>query len=92
MTQQVQISVSQTIKLIKQPKGSPSSLKLEERMKKYYIAEFLKDISIYSKKDLDSNYSIKLFQDLANNKAMFLLKLIKYVRLPAQYRSGAAIT
>ena len=30
-------------------------------MKNYYIVEFLKNIDIFNKKDLDSDYSIKLF-------------------------------
>ena len=31
-------------------------------MKEYYITKFLKDIGIFSQKELDSDYSIKPFQ------------------------------
>ncbi len=31
-------------------------------MKNYYIAEFLKDLGIVNKEDLDSDYSVKPFQ------------------------------
>jgi len=37
-------------------------LKTEESMKNYYVAEFLKDLDVFSKKDLDSDYFVKLFQ------------------------------
>ena len=43
-------------------------------MRNYYVVEFLKNISIFNKKDLNSNYFIK---DLTHSKAISLLKLIE---------------
>ena len=31
-------------------------------MKNYYVAEFLKDLGVFSKEDLDSDYPVKPFQ------------------------------
>jgi len=31
-------------------------------MKNYYVAEFLKDLGIVNKEDLDSDYPVKSFQ------------------------------
>ena len=61
MTQQAQVSAPQTVEPIRQPRGPPSSLKSEEGMKNYYVAEFLKDLGVFNKKDLDSDYPVKPF-------------------------------
>ena len=53
---------SQTVEPVRQPRGPPSTLKIEEGMKNYYVAEFLKDLGIVNKEDLDSDYFVKLFQ------------------------------
>ncbi|GBB87779.1 hypothetical protein RclHR1_14280010 [Rhizophagus clarus] len=47
MTQQTHISTSQTIKSVKpvrQSRGPPFSLKTEESLKNYYLAEFFKNL------------------------------------------------
>ncbi|PKK58371.1 hypothetical protein RhiirC2_796416 [Rhizophagus irregularis] len=65
MTQQV--STLQTIELIRQLKGPPSTLKTEENLGNYYVAEYFKEVGLLSKKDLDSNYPVKNFQKPKNN-------------------------
>ncbi len=62
MPQQAQVSAPQTVEPVRQPRSSPSSLKSEEGMKNYYVAEFLKDLGLLNKEDLDSDYPIKPFQ------------------------------
>ncbi|GBB88675.1 hypothetical protein RclHR1_15220016 [Rhizophagus clarus] len=62
MTQQAQVSASQTVEPVRQPKGPPSSLKTEEGFKKYYVAEYLKEVGLLNKEDLDSDYPVKPFQ------------------------------
>ncbi|RIA85915.1 hypothetical protein C1645_830102 [Glomus cerebriforme] len=62
MAQQMQVSASQTVELIRQPRGPPSSLKIEENLKNYYVAEYLKKLGILNKEDLDSDYPVKPFQ------------------------------
>jgi hypothetical protein len=57
-----QVSALQTIEPIRQPRGPPSTLKSEEGLKNYYVAEFLKNLSVISKEDLDTDYPIKNFQ------------------------------
>ncbi|CAG8793636.1 4085_t:CDS:1, partial [Cetraspora pellucida] len=49
---------------VRQPKGPPSLLQSEEDFKNYYITKYLKDMSIFSQKELDTDYSIKPFQRL----------------------------
>ncbi len=61
MAQQKQVPASQTVEPIRQPKGSPSSLKTEEGLKNYYVAEYLKEVGLLNKKDLDSDYPVKSF-------------------------------
>ena len=58
----MQVSVPQTVELVRQPRGLPSSLKIEEGLKNYYVTEYLKEVSILNKEDLDSDYPVKLFQ------------------------------
>jgi len=58
----VQVFALQTVESVRQPKGSPFSLKTEEDMKNYYVAKYLKEINILNKKDLNFNYLIKPFQ------------------------------
>ncbi|CAB4430133.1 unnamed protein product [Rhizophagus irregularis] len=43
MAQQAQIPAPQTVEPVRQPKGPPSSLKTEEGLKNYYVAEYLKE-------------------------------------------------
>ncbi len=62
MTLKVQALVSQTVEPVRQPRGSLSTLKIEKGIKNYYVAEFLKDLSIVNKEDLDSDYPVKPFQ------------------------------
>ena len=62
MAPKVQALASQTVKPVRQLRGSPSTLKIEEGMKNYYVAEFLKDLGIINKEDLDSDYFVKPFQ------------------------------
>ena len=62
MAHQTQVPAPQTVELIRQPRGPPSSLKSEEGMKNYYVAEFLKDLGLLNKEDLDSDYPVKPFQ------------------------------
>ena len=70
-----QVSAPQTIEPIRQPRGPPSTLKSEEGLKNYYVAEFLKDLGVISKEDLDTDYPVKNFQRLRpqqnNNSARF---------------------
>jgi hypothetical protein len=57
-----QVSGSQSIEPIRQPKGPSSLLKTEEGLKNYYVAEYLKEVGLLNKKDLDSDYPVKPFQ------------------------------
>ncbi|EXX74111.1 hypothetical protein RirG_054180 [Rhizophagus irregularis DAOM 197198w] len=61
--------------MTQQPRGPPSSLKTEEGLKNYYVSEYLKEIGLLSKEDLDSDYPVKLFQrprsQRNNNSARF---------------------
>ena len=61
MVQQKQVPASQTVELIRQSKGSLSSLKTEKGLKNYYVAEYLKEVGLLNKEDLDSDYSVKPF-------------------------------
>ncbi len=61
MAPKVQALASQTVEPVRQLKGPPSTLKTEEGMKNYYVAEFLKDLDIVNKEDLDSDYPVKPF-------------------------------
>ncbi|CAG8634159.1 10678_t:CDS:2, partial [Diversispora eburnea] len=45
-----------------QSRSPPSNLKMEEDYKNYYVTKYFNDLGIYSKEDLDSNYSEKPFQ------------------------------
>src|SRR6266498_4291615 len=75
MTQQAQVSAPQTVEPVRQPKGPPSSLKTEEGLKNYYVAEYLKEVGLLNKEDLDSDYPVKPFQrsrpQRNNNSARF---------------------
>ncbi|CAB5162797.1 unnamed protein product [Rhizophagus irregularis] len=75
MTQQTQVPAPQTVEPIRQPRGPPSSLKTEEGLKNYYVSEYLKEIGLLSKEDLDSDYPVKPFQrprsQRNNNSARF---------------------
>ena len=62
MAQQAQVPAPQTVEPVRQPKGPPSSLKTEEDLKNYYVAEYLKDVGLLNKEDLDSDYPVKPFQ------------------------------
>ena len=62
MIPKVQALASQIVEPVRQLRGLPSTLKIEEGMKNYYIAEFLKDLGIVNKEDLDSDYPVKPFQ------------------------------
>src|SRR6266542_5158923 len=62
MTQQAQVPASQTVEPVRQLKGPPSLLKTEEGLKNYYVAEYLKEVGLLNKEDLDSDYPIKPFQ------------------------------
>ena len=62
MVQQTQVPASQTVEPVRQPRGPPSSLKTEEGLKNYYVAEYLKEVGLLNKKDLDSDYPVKPFQ------------------------------
>src|ERR1044071_5918566 len=73
--QKAQAPAPQTVKPVRQPKGPPSSLKTEEGLKNYYVAEYLKEVGLLNKEDLDSDYSVKPFQrprpQRNNNSARF---------------------
>src|SRR5256714_5780355 len=62
MPQQAQVSASQTVEPVRQPRGPLSSLKTEEGHKDYYITEFLKDLGFISKGEFDRDYPVKNFQ------------------------------
>ena len=62
MPQQAQVSAPQTVEPVRQPRGPPSSLKTEEGLKNYYVAEYLKEVGLLNKEDLDSDYPVKPFQ------------------------------
>jgi len=61
MTQQAQAPAPQTVEPVRQPRGPPSSLKTEEGLKNYYVAEYLKEVGLLNKEDLDSDYPVKPF-------------------------------
>jgi hypothetical protein len=73
--QQAQVSAPQTVEPVRQPKGPPTSLKTEEGLKNYYVAEYLKEVGLLNKEDLDSDYPVKPFQrprpQRSNNSARF---------------------
>ena len=69
MSQQAQVSASQTVEPVRQPKGPPSSLKTEEGLKNYYVAEYLKEVGLLNKEDLDSDYPVKPFQRLRSQRS-----------------------
>ncbi|GET04377.1 hypothetical protein GLOIN_2v1778046 [Rhizophagus clarus] len=75
MAQQAQVPTPQTVEPVRQPKGPPSSLKTEEGLKNYYVAEYLKEVGLLNKEDLDSDYPVKPFQrpcpQRSNNSARF---------------------
>ncbi|CAG8780050.1 22576_t:CDS:1, partial [Rhizophagus irregularis] len=56
MTQQTQVPASQTVEPVRQPKGPPSSLQTEEGLKNYYVSEYLKEIGVLNKAELDADY------------------------------------
>src|SRR6266480_443195 len=62
MPQQAQVSASQIVEPVRQPRGPLSSLKTEEGHKDYYITEFLKDLGFISKGEFDRDYPVKNFQ------------------------------
>src|SRR6266498_4667420 len=55
MAQQTQVPAPQTVEPVRQPKGPPSSLKTEEGLKNYYVTEYLKEVGLLNKEDLDSD-------------------------------------
>ena len=57
-----QVSTPQTVEPVRQPRGPPSTLKSEEGMRDYYVSEFLKNLGLLTKEDIDTDYSIKPFQ------------------------------
>jgi len=57
-----QVSTPQTVEPVRQPRGPPSTLKTDEGLKNYYVAEFFKDLGLLTKEDIDTDYPIKLFQ------------------------------
>ena len=75
MAQQTQVPAPQTVEPVRQPKGPPSSLKTEEGLKNYYVSEYLKEIGLLSKEELDSDYPVKNFQrsrpQRSNNSVRF---------------------
>ena len=56
------LSTSQIVEPVRQLKGLSFSLKTKKDIKNYYIAEYLKEIGILNKENLDSNYPVKPFQ------------------------------
>jgi len=70
-----QVSTSQTVKSVRQPRGPPSTLKIEKGLKNYYVAKYLKKVGLLNKENLDSDYPIKSFQrsrsQQNNNSAKF---------------------
>ncbi|GES88722.1 hypothetical protein GLOIN_2v1822626 [Rhizophagus clarus] len=60
--QQTQVPAPQTVEPVRQPRGPPSSLQTEEGLKNYYISEYLKDIGVLNKAELDADYPAKNFQ------------------------------
>jgi hypothetical protein len=57
-----QVSTLLTIKQVKQLKDPSFSLKSKKGLKNYYVSEYLKEISLLSKDEFNSDYSIKNFQ------------------------------
>ncbi|GES85300.1 hypothetical protein GLOIN_2v1848971 [Rhizophagus clarus] len=62
MSQQTQVPAPQTVEPVRQPRGLPSSLQTEKGLKNYYISEYLKDIGVLNKAELDADYPTKNFQ------------------------------
>ncbi|KAF0514674.1 hypothetical protein F8M41_017524 [Gigaspora margarita] len=56
VAQKAQAPAPQIVELVRQPRGSPSSLQSEEGLKNYYVAEYLKELDLFNKNDLDSAY------------------------------------
>src|SRR3954453_13732501 len=69
MAQQAQVSASQTVELIRQPRGPLSSLKTDEGLKNYYVTKYLKEVSILNKENLDSDYPVKPFQRFCSQRS-----------------------
>jgi len=57
-----QVSILQIVEPVRQPRGPPSTLKSEEGMRDYYVSEFLKNLGLLTKEDIDTDYPIKPFQ------------------------------
>jgi len=62
MTQQAQALAPQTVEPVRQPRGPLSSLQTEEGLKNYYVSEYLKEIGVLNKAELDADYPVKNFQ------------------------------
>ncbi|KAF0424745.1 hypothetical protein F8M41_006439 [Gigaspora margarita] len=62
VAQKAQALAPQIVEPVRQPRGPPSSLQSEEGLKNYYVAEYLKELGLFNKNDLDSAYPVKPFQ------------------------------
>ena len=51
-------------------------MKTEEGLKNYYVAEYLKEVGLLNKEDLNSDYPVKPFKGYAHSEAMSLIGLI----------------
>jgi hypothetical protein len=57
----VQAQAPQSVEAIRQLRGPPFLLQIEESRKDYYITEFLKDLGFISKGEFDRDYPVKNF-------------------------------
>ncbi|CAG8795782.1 18500_t:CDS:2, partial [Gigaspora rosea] len=62
MAKQTQVSASQTVKLVRQPRGPLPSLQMEEGIENYNLTQYLNNLGIFSTEDFEKNYPIKPFQ------------------------------
>ncbi|RIA87298.1 hypothetical protein C1645_827966 [Glomus cerebriforme] len=61
--------LDRTICMHIQPRDPSSLLKIEEGLKNYYVTEYLKEIGLLNKKDLNYDYPIKSFQRSHSQKS-----------------------
>ncbi|RIB02571.1 hypothetical protein C2G38_2149944 [Gigaspora rosea] len=62
MAKQTQVPASQTVELVRQPRGPPPSLQTKEGMENFRLSQYLNNLGIFSREDFNRNYPIKPFQ------------------------------
>ncbi|CAG8450331.1 14743_t:CDS:2 [Cetraspora pellucida] len=82
VTQKAQVPASQIVEQVRQPRGPPLSLQSEEDLKNYYIAEYLKELDLLNKNNLDSAYSIDKIENAINEDKDVVNQLTNQLQKP----------